>query len=152
MSSMKLALLAATLGASVAFAHDFQLKSLLVSNPFSRATPPGAKIAGAFMSIENQGKDADRLVSAKSPAAGTVEIHEMAMDAGVMRMRAVSGIEVKPGATLALKPGGYHMMLEDLKKPLKEGDEIPLTLTFEKSGSIDILIKVEAMGASRHSH
>ncbi len=152
MSPMKLALLAATLGASVAFAHDFQLQSLLVSNPFSRATPPGARIAGAFMSIENQGKDADRLVSAKSPAAGMVEIHEMTMDAGVMRMRAVNGIDLKPGATLALKPGGYHMMLEDLKKPLKEGDEIPVTLTFEKAGSIDILVKVEAMGASRHSH
>lgn len=152
MSPMKLAMLATTLCATVAFAHDFQLKSLVVSNPYSRATPPGARIAGAFMAIENQGKESDRLISAKSPAAGTVEIHEMAMDAGVMSMRAVKGIDLKPGATLALKPGGYHMMLEDLRKPLKEGDEIPLTLTFEKAGSIDILVKVEAMGASRHSH
>ena len=149
---MKLAVLGATLMASVAFAQDFQLKSLVVSNPFSRATPPGAKIAGAFMSIENRGKEVDRLVGATSPAAGLVEIHEMAMDGAVMRMRAVTGIDLKPGATLALKPGGYHMMLEDLKQPLTEGEEIPLTLKFERAGSIDVRVKIEAMGASRHSH
>ena len=152
MSTLKLVLLAAAFVCGTAVAHDFQLKSLVVSNPFSRATPPGAKIAGAFMSIENRGKEADRLVGVTSPVAGLVEIHEMAMDGAVMKMRAVSGIELKPGATLALKPGGYHMMLEDLKAPLKEGDEIPLRLTFEKAGTIDVSVKVEAMGASRHSH
>ena len=125
---------------------------LRVSNPFARATPPGAKVAGAFMSIENQGKEADRLVSASSPVAGLVEIHEMAMDGGLMKMRAVKGIDLKPGATVELRPGGYHVMLEDLKQPLKEGDQVPLVLTFEKSGTLEVKVNVGAMGAAAHKH
>jgi copper(I)-binding protein len=150
--SIAFAFLAVVLASGVALAHDYQVKSLRVSNPFSRATPPGAKVAGAFMSIENQGKEADRLVGASSPAAGIVEIHEMAMDGGVMTMRAVKGIDVKPGATVELRPGGYHVMLEDLKAPLKQGDQIPLVLNFEKAGALEIRVKVEAMGAGAHMH
>ena len=127
-----------------------QVKMLRVSNPFARATPPGAKVAGAFMSIENQGQEADRFVSASSPVAGLVEIHEMAMDGGLMKMRAVKGIDLKPGATVELRPGGYHVMLEDLKQPLKEGDQVPLVLTFEKSGTVEVKVNVGAMGAAAH--
>ncbi len=152
MSRLTLALLAAVLVSGVAFAHDYQLKTLRVIDPFTRATPPGAKVAGAFMSIENQGKEADRLVGATSPVAGLVQIHEMAMDGAVMTMHAVKGIDLKPGATVELRPGGYHVMLEDLKQPLKQGDQIPLTLTFEKAGSIEVRVKVEAMGAAAHAH
>jgi len=135
-----------------AFAHDYDLKSLHITHPFTRATPPGGQVAGAFMSIENRGKDTDRLVSVTSPVAGIAQIHEMAMDGGVMKMRAVKGIELKPGATVMLAPGGYHLMLEGLKQPLKEGDEIALLLTFERAGSIEVRAKVEAMGASRNPH
>ncbi len=104
------------------------------------------------MSIENQGKEADRLVSASSPVAGVVEIHEMAMDGGMMKMRAVKGIDLTPGATVEFRPGGYHVMLEELKQPLKQGDQIPVLLTFEKAGTVEIKVKVEPMGAAAHAH
>jgi copper(I)-binding protein len=150
--SIAYALLAATLCCGAAFAHDYQVKSLQISNPFARATPPGAKVAGAFMTIKNQGTETDRLVSASSPVAGVVEIHEMAMDGGMMKMRAIKGVDLKPGATVELRPGGYHVMLEDLKQPLKEGDRIRVLLTFEKSGTVEVMVHVEAMGAAAHTH
>jgi periplasmic copper chaperone A len=132
-----------------AIAADFQLKSLDIRQPFARATPSGAKTAAVFMTIENKGKDADRLVSASSPAAGIVEIHEMKVDGGMMQMREVMGVDVKPGATVELKPGGYHVMLMDLKQPLKQGESVPVTLKFEKAGSVEIRAAIEAMGAGR---
>ena len=130
-------------------AADFQLKSLDVKQPFARATPPGAKSAAVFMTIENKGKDVDRLLSASSSAAGIVEIHEMKMDGGMMQMREVKALEVRPGATVELKPGGYHVMLMDLKQPLRQGETVPVTLTFEKAGSVEVKAAIEAMGASR---
>jgi copper(I)-binding protein len=150
--SIALAVFAAMLVSGAAFADDFQLKTLRVSNAFARATPPGAKVAGAFMTIKNAGPDADRLISASSTVAGLVEIHEMAMEGGMMKMRALKGIDLKPGATVDLQPGGYHVMLEDLKQPLKQGDQIPVKLTFEKAGVLDIRVNVEAMGAAAHTH
>jgi len=150
--SIAFAVLAAVLFSGAAIAHDYQVKSLRVSNPFARATPPGAKVAGAFMTIKNVGTDADRLVSASSPIAGLVEIHEMAMDGGMMKMRALKGIDLKPGATVELQPGGYHVMLEDLKQPLKQGEQIPVQLTFEKAGVLEVKVHVEAMGAAAHTH
>jgi len=150
--SIAFAVLAAVLFSGAAIAHDYQVKSLRVSNPFARATPPGAKVAGAFMTIKNVGTDADRLVSASSPIAGLVEIHEMAMDGGMMKMRALKGIDLKPGATVELQPGGYHVMLEDLKQPLKQGEQIPVQLTFEKAGVLEIKVHIEAMGAAAHTH
>jgi copper(I)-binding protein len=150
--SIASAIVAAMLVSGTALADDYQFKTLRVSNPFARATPPGAKVAGAFMTIKNAGPEADRLISASSPAAGLVEIHEMAMEGGVMKMRALKGIDLKPGATVELQPGGYHVMLEDLKQPLKQGEQIPVTLNFEKAGAIEIKVKVEPMGAAAHAH
>ena len=132
---------------TVAFAADFQFKSLDIKQPFARATPPGAKAAGVYMTIENKGKEADRLVSASSPTAGVVQIHEMKMDGGMMQMREINGLDIKPGATVELKPGGYHVMLMDLKQPLKEGETVPLTLKFEKAGAVDVKASIGAMGA-----
>ena len=150
--AIAMTLLTASFLCGTAMADDYQVKMLRVSNPFTRATPPGAKVAGAFMSIENQGKEADRLVSASSPVAGLVEIHEMTMEGGLMKMRAVKGIDLKPGATVELRPGGYHVMLEDLKQPLKDGEQIPLTLTFEKGGVLEVKVNVGAMGSAAHKH
>ena len=150
--SIAFAVLAAVLFSGAAIAHDYQVKSLRVSNPFARATPPGAKVAGAFMTIKNAGPEADRLIAASSPAAGLVEIHEMAMEGGMMKMRALKGIDLKPGATVELQPGGYHVMLEDLKQPLKQGEQIPVQLTFEKAGVLEIKVHIEAMGAAAHTH
>jgi len=138
--------------AVAAQAHDYALKSLTIGHPFARATPPGAAVGGVFLTIRNQGKEADRLLRAASPVAGFVELHEMTMDGGVMKMRAVSGIEVKPGATVELKPGGLHVMLEELKRPLRQGDQVPLSLTFEKAGTIDVMVYVESMGAMSHGN
>jgi periplasmic copper chaperone A len=145
-------MLAAALASGTALADEYRAKALRISSAFARATPPGAKVAGAFMSIENQGKEADRLVSASSPVAGLVEIHEMTMDGGLMKMRAVKGIVLNPGATVELRPGGYHVMLEDLKQPLKQGEQIPVLLTFEKGGTVEIKVKVGPMDAAGHAH
>jgi periplasmic copper chaperone A len=150
--SIAFAMLAVMFVSGGTYAQDYQIKALRITNSFARATPPGAKVAGAFMTIKNQGQEADRLISASSPIAGLVEIHEMAVEGGMMKMRAIKGIDVKPGATVELKPGGYHVMLEDLKQPLKLGDQVPVRLTFEKGGVVEIKVQVEAMGAAAHTH
>jgi len=147
MSRLLSACIALTLATTVALAADFQLKSLDIKQPFARATPPGAKAAGVYMTIVNKGNEADRLLSASSPVAGIVEIHEMKMEGTLMQMRAIKDLEIKPGATVALKPGGYHVMLMELKQPLKEGETVPLTLRFEKAGSVDVKASIGAMGA-----
>lgn len=141
--------IALVIASAAADAADVPQKSLDIRDPFARATPPGAKSTAVYMTIENKGKEPDRLLSAKSPAAGIVEIHEMKMDGGMMQMREVKDIVVAPGATVELKPGGYHVMLMDLKQPLKQGDTLPVTLRFEKAGAVEVKATVAAMGASQ---
>ena len=110
-----------------------------VSDAWVRGTVAGQKATGAFMQLK---ADADvSLVGASSPAAGIVEIHEMRMDAGVMRMSAISALPLPAGKAVELKPGGYHVMLMALKAPLKEGDTVPVTLTFkDKDGKASTLL------------
>lgn len=129
-------------------AHDYKLKSIIIDHPFARATPPGARSGGAFFIVENAGAASDKLVRVASPVAAAVELHQMAMDGGVMKMRATPALEVRAGDKVELKPGGYHVMLIDLKQPLKAGDNFPLTLTFEGAGTIEVSVEVEAMGAA----
>lgn len=131
-----------------AYAQNYQLQALHIDHPFARATPPGATAGGAFLTIKNQGTTSDKLVSARTPAAGTVQIHSMSMDGGVMRMREIGALDVAAGTTVALQPGGYHLMLLDLKQPLVAGSKLPMTLTFEHAGSIKVDVEVEAMGAA----
>ena len=114
---------------SLALASLASIAQVTVSEPWVRATVPQQKATGAFMKLQSA-QDA-KLISAKSVVAGVVEVHEMAMDAGVMKMRAVEGLALPMGKAVDLKPGGYHVMLMDLKSQLKEGDAVPLTLTFE---------------------
>jgi copper(I)-binding protein len=147
MKKAMLALAALFLVAGGAMAHDYTLKSLSIDHAFARATPPGAKTGGAFFVVENSGTTSDRLIRVASPAAAGAELHEMAMDGGVMKMRAIAAMDVPAGGRLELKPGGYHVMMIDLKQPLKAGEKVPLTLTFERAGSIDIAVDVEAMGS-----
>jgi copper(I)-binding protein len=118
-----------TLSMSLALASLASIAQVTVSEPWVRATVPQQKATGAFMKLQSA-QDA-KLISAKSAVAGVVEVHEMAMDAGVMKMRAVDGLVLPMGKAVDLKPGGYHVMLMDLKSQLKEGDAVPLTLTFE---------------------
>lgn len=118
-----------TLLMSLALAALSSTAQVTVSEPWVRATVPQQKATGAFMKLQSA-QDA-KLISAKSAVAGVVEVHEMAMDAGVMKMRAVEGLALPMGKAVDLKPGGYHVMLMDLKSQLKDGDAVPLTLTFE---------------------
>jgi periplasmic copper chaperone A len=147
MKTLAALLLACALGASAASAHEYALKSLKIDHPFARATPPGAKTGGVFVTVENTGSRSDRLIGVSSPVAGVADLHEMKVDAGVMRMREVAALEVKPGETLELKPGGYHVMLSELRQPLKVGDKFPMTLTFQNAGPVEVSVWVEEMGA-----
>jgi copper(I)-binding protein len=142
------------LGATVAAeAHEYQLGALKIGHPWARATAPTAPAGGGFHSVTNNGTVPDRLVSVQSTAAETVQIHEMKMDGDVMRMREVGqGLEIPPGATVTLAPGGFHLMMMGLKGPLKQGTKVPLTLVFEKAGKIDVELAVEGMGASHPAH
>jgi periplasmic copper chaperone A len=121
---------------------------LEIEKPWARATPPGAAVGGGYLVIRNKGVAADRLVGVSSPASARVEIHEMAMDKDVMRMREVKGVDVPAKKSVELKPGGYHLMLIELKAPLKPGDKVPLTLRFEKAGEVKAELAVGAMTAS----
>jgi len=146
-----LAMLATILG--VAFTYAQSSSAISIDKPFSRATPGGAKVAAGYMTITNNGTAADRLVSASSPAAGKVEIHEMTMQGDVMKMHQLSGgLLVGAGKTISLAPGGYHLMLVELKAPLKKGDKVPVTLNFEKAGKIDVTLDVQAIGAPAAEH
>ena len=116
--------------------------------PWARATPGGAKVGGAYLELKAAAGAGDRLVSASSTAAGTVEIHEHANEGGVMKMRRIDGLAVPAGGSVVLKPGGYHLMLMDLKQPLKQGDKLQLTLTFEKAGALSVEGPVAPLGAA----
>jgi copper(I)-binding protein len=132
-----------------AFAHEFKLGDLEIDHPWSRATPPGAQVAGGYLTIVNHGSVPDRLVSVSSDISARAEVHEMAVTDGVMTMRPVEGgLEIPAGGKLELKPGGYHLMLMGLKRPAKQGESFPATLTFEKAGSVTVEFQVEAMGAA----
>jgi copper(I)-binding protein len=130
-------------------AATFKLGDLTVTSPWTRATPGGAKIAGGYLKITNNGATSDRFVGAKSEEADHLEIHEMSMSEGVMKMRPLpNGLEIKPGETVELKSGGYHLMFVDIKLPFKQGDTIKATLQFEKAGSLDVKFSVRALGAT----
>ena len=113
-----------------------------VSEPWVRATVPQQKATGAFMKLQST-QDA-KLISAKSPAAGIVEVHEMALEGGVMKMRAVDVLALPMGKAVELKPGGYHVMLMDLKSQVKDGDAVALTLTFETKDGKRQTLEVKA--------
>ncbi len=131
-----------------AAAHSVKLGELSITDLWTRATPPNAPTAGGYLTVTNAGKDADTLLAAASPLAAKGELHQMAMKDGVMTMRAVpEGIPVPAGGSVALDPDGYHIMFVGLKGSLKEGDKLPVTLTFAKAGKIDTTLHVLALGA-----
>jgi len=137
------------LAPALASAHEFKLGDLEIGHPWSRATPPGAKVAGGYFTVANHGGAPDRLVSVTSDIAAKAEVHEMAVKDGVMTMRpVVGGLEIPAGGKLELKPGGYHLMLMDLKHPAREGESFPATLTFEKAGSVTVDFQVEGMSGA----
>lgn len=131
--------------AGLAAAADLEVK-----DPWVRGTVPAQKVTGAFMQLTS--KSGVSVLGAASPAAGIVEIHEMAMDGGVMKMRALPRLDVPAGKAVELKPGGYHIMLIDLRKPLAAGDIVPITLKVEgqdkKPENVELKATVRALTAA----
>jgi copper(I)-binding protein len=145
--------------AALIFAAFPVMAQVTVKDPWVRATVSAQKATGAFMQITSV-QDA-RLVEASSPVAGVVEVHEMVMEKDVMKMRAVKGLDLPAGKTVELKPGGYHVMLMDLKQQMKEGDTVPVTLVVEgkdkKRSTIEVKAPVKPLAtaskaAAEHKH
>jgi copper(I)-binding protein len=137
---------------SPVLAQEYKAGAIKIEAPWIRATPVGAEVAGGYMKIENTGKEPDRLVGGSTEIAGKFQVHEMSMSGGVMKMRELDkGLEVKPGKSVELKPGSYHVMMLELKHPLKEGDKVKGTLVFEKAGAVDVEYAVRSMGAKGKS-
>jgi copper(I)-binding protein len=137
------------LAAGGAQADEVKAGDLVLRDLWSRATPKGAATGAAYMTIENRGAAADRLLAGTTPAAAKFEVHEMRTTDGIMRMRPVQGgLSIAPGATVTLEPNGYHIMLVGLKAPLKAGDKVPATLQFEKAGEVEVAFDVRPLGAS----
>ena len=138
---------AALIGPS-ARAEDVKAGDLIISQAWSRATPNGAKVGGSYLTIENKGSAPDKLIGASADVAGSIQVHEMTTTNGMMKMRPVEGgLTIEPGKTVKLAPGGYHLMMMDLKKPLKQGDKLPVTLEFEKAGKVQVTFDVMGVGA-----
>jgi copper(I)-binding protein len=129
---------------SLVLAAGLAQAQVTIKDPWVRATVPQQRAAGAFMDI--RAEQIVRLVAGRSPVAGKVEIHEMAMDGGVMKMREIPGIDIPQGQTLSLKPGGYHVMLIDLKQPIKADEIVPITLEFVGIDNKRHTVEVKAQG------
>jgi uncharacterized protein YcnI len=144
-------------GAAAAASPQFKIGNLVVDTPWMRATPSGAPVAGAYMKITNNGKEADRLIAGSIDGAGKFEIHEMSMDNNVMRMRQLpAGLDIKPGETVELKPGSFHGMAMNLTRGFAQGQSVAGTLKFEKAGDLAIVYAVGPLGGAtapaEHNH
>ena len=138
---------AATIATPVA-AKDYKVGGLKISEPWARASPKGAPVGGGYLTITNTGKSPDRLIGGSVGFAKRVEIHEMKMENDVMKMRMLpDGLTIKPGETVTLKPGGYHIMFMGLNQSFEEGSAVPVVLTFEKAGEVAVELPVAKMGA-----
>ncbi|MCH9806108.1 MAG: copper chaperone PCu(A)C [Alphaproteobacteria bacterium] len=135
-----------------AMAHGYEHAGLKIKHPWTRVTPPGAKVAGGFVTITNTGKQTDHLVGGNFALSKRMEIHEMSMNDGVMRMKQLDkGLEIQPGQTVELKPGSFHLMFMGLSASPVEGKPVKGTLKFEKAGEIDVEFAVAPLGAKSHS-
>lgn len=143
-TALGLALLGMT---APAWAGDAKLGALDIKSAWARATPPKAPAGGAFLSVTNTGAAADSLLGASSDVAKTVELHTHVQQGDVMRMMQVDKIDLPAGQTVALAPGGLHIMLIGLKQPLTEGASFPLELTFATAGKVTVTVDVKAIGA-----
>jgi periplasmic copper chaperone A len=148
MTTLRLAVLAASaLVPAPLLAHGFKAGAIQIGHPWSRVTAPAQMVSTGYMTLTNTGKTDDRLLSATSPAVRTLQITTVRMGDGEMRTRAVlDGLTIPAGATVAFKPGGYHLMLIGLKAPLGQGAIVPATLRFQRAGKVRIAFKVEAIG------
>ncbi len=152
MKKLAFGLLAAIALALPAYADGMKVGDISIDDVWSRATAPRAPAGAVYMVLSNTGAEMDRLVAAAAPIAEKVELHTHSMVDGVMKMRQVEAIEVAPGEPSVLQPGGLHVMLIGLKQPLNEGEMVPVTLTFEKAGDVEIMSHVQAAGAMEAGH
>ena len=140
--------LAAMLAPAVGSADPVKVGAIAIDLAWSRATPAAATTGAGYLELSNAGSTDDRLVSVSSPAANETQIHAMRVENGVMTMRRLAdGLTIPADGAVVLKPGGIHLMLIGLERPLKQGDDVPVTLTFEKAGMIDVALHVETLGS-----
>jgi len=136
-----------------ASAQEIKKGDLVISAPWSRATPAGSEVGAGYLVITNNGTGAERLVSFTTELSGQPEVHEMSNEGGVMKMRPLTkGLVIPAGGTVKLEPGGYHLMLLKLKKPLAAGQRYKATLVFEKAGPVEVEFEVRAMGAGQQKN
>jgi periplasmic copper chaperone A len=131
----------------IAAAQTYSAGGLEIGGPWARATPKGATVGAGYLTITNKGTETDRLIGGSAAPASRFEVHTTVMENGVARMRQVTGLEIKPGETVELKPGGMHVMFMGLKQPLTNGQTVKGTLVFEKAGTVAIEFAVQAVGA-----
>ncbi len=145
-------------GPGLVQAHDYRAGDVVIEHPYAPPTPPGARTAAVYLrALKNTGDQPDRLLHASSPAAASVQIHEMRMDGDVMRMRELAALPLPPGAALRFRHGqSLHLMLVDLKRPLQNGERVRLTLVFERGGTREVSVAVQtprdAATAPEHRH
>ena len=137
---------------TAALPHSHEKGDLQIRHPWSRATPPGAKVAAGYLEIRNNGKQPDRLLSASTPVAKNVEMHVTEHAGEVAKMRQLRAFEVPARERLTLEPSGAHLMLVDLVQPLKKGERFPMTLRFERAGEVEVQFEVQEMGARHPRH
>ncbi|MBU0556656.1 MAG: copper chaperone PCu(A)C [Alphaproteobacteria bacterium] len=141
--------------AAPTLAHSVKNGGLTIDHPWARETAQGQSAGGGFMTITNAGRAAERLVGGSTPVAARVEVHTMSMEGGIMRMRPLKdGLPIPPGGSVALKPGSFHIMFMGLKRPLKRGEMVPVTLDFARAGKVTVQFKVEPVshGGSHGGH
>ena len=140
-------LAAVLLASSIAAAESYSVGSLQIGNPWARATPKGATVGAGYLTVTNNGKEPDRLVGGSAAPASRFEVHTTVVEKDVARMRQIPALEIKPGETVELKPGGMHVMMMGLKQPLKQGQKVKATLVFEKAGPLHVEFTVQGPGA-----
>lgn len=147
------AIFSAALLVGAVHAAGYRAGDISISDPHARPTVPGQSSGAAYLTLENTGSSADRLVSVSSPVAQSAGIHIMRMDGDIMRMREAGELPLAPAAKVKMKPGmGYHIMLNGLKQPLLKGASFPITLTFEKAGKVDVTVMVDGKRVKPAGH
>jgi periplasmic copper chaperone A len=149
---VKWTLLLVVFAASALLGHSHEKGDIQVRHPWARATPPGTTVAAGYLEIRNNGKEADRLLSATTPVAKRVELHVTEHSDHVAKMRQLRAFEVPGRERLTLSPGGAHLMLVDIVQPLKKGERFPLTLRFERAGELQVEVEVQELGARHPRH
>lgn len=133
-------------------AGSVRVDAISVANVWSRATSPSMRMGVVYLELDNHGAEPDELISAISDASERAELHAYLMDGDVMRMRPVTAIEVAPGTPTVLQPGSHHIMLVNLRRPLKKGDSFPVTLRFKHAGEVRVDVTVQSAGARSPNH